>query len=65
MKYLPQDFGRCSGNPDRVQCHDCKRNISNSPVHPEMAWQVWIGPWVGHGECPDYTGMDDGKTANG
>jgi len=24
-----------------------------NPVHPDSAWQTWIGPWVGHGPCPN------------
>jgi hypothetical protein len=24
-----------------------------NPVHPEAMRQVWIGPWVGHGPCPN------------
>lgn len=59
MKYLPQDFARCSSNPRRKECEDCKRNVSNSPAHPEVVWQVWIGPWTGHGECPDFVGVKD------
>lgn len=59
MKYLPQDFGRCPSNPQREECADCKRNINNSPIHPEMAWQTWVGPWTGHGECPDRVRIKD------
>lgn len=59
MNYLPRNFARCPSNPNRQQCKDCKRNITNSPIDPEMAWQTWIGPWTGHGECPDFVGVKD------
>ena len=52
--YLPQDFARCESNPERAQCSDCRRNVKTNPVSPDRSWQVWIGPWVGHGPCPDY-----------
>jgi len=53
MNYLPQDFARCMTNPLLEQCKQCQRNVNNSPVHPAAGRQVWIGPWVGHGPCPN------------
>lgn len=50
--YLPQDVARCEGTT-RDECNTCKRNVRISPVHPEAFRQVWIGPWVGHGICPE------------
>lgn len=60
--YLPRDFPRCEGNPLRAQCNDCRRNIHISPVDPVYAWQRWIGPWSGHGDCPDYVAPPQGET---
>jgi hypothetical protein len=51
--YLPQDFARCPSNPILEQCKQCSRNVNNSPVSPTAMWQSWIGPWVGHGPCPN------------
>ena len=53
MKYLPQDIARCAGNPLLEQCKTCQRNVRINPVHPDSAWQTWIGPWTGHGPCPN------------
>jgi hypothetical protein len=53
MNYLPEDFSRCPGNPLLEQCKTCQRNVNNSPVHPKAERQMWIGPWVGHGPCPN------------
>lgn len=53
MNYLPQDFSRCMSNPLLDQCKRCQRNINNSPVSPNAQRQSWIGPWVGHGPCPN------------
>lgn len=53
MKYLAQDFARCESNPLLDQCKQCARNVHINPVHPEAMRQVWIGPWVGHGPCPN------------
>jgi hypothetical protein len=53
MNYLPQDFARCPSNPLLEQCKQCARNMHINPVHPAAGRQVWIGPWVGHGPCPN------------
>ena len=53
MRYAAQDFSRCPSNPLLDQCKKCQRNVNNSPVNPNSVWQTWIGPWVGHGPCPD------------
>jgi hypothetical protein len=53
MNYLPQDFARCPSNPLLEQCKTCQRNVNNSPVHPKAEWQSMIGPWTGHGPCPN------------
>ena len=60
MNYEPQDFTRCNGNPCFEYCEKCKRNLKNSPVHPE-AMQVWfVGPWVIEDEkCPSFKEMKD------
>ena len=51
MKYLAQDFARCVSNPLLDQCKQCARNVHINPAHP--GWQTWIGPWTGHGPCPN------------
>ena len=60
MRYEAQDFARCAGNPCFDYCKACKRNLKNSPVHPE-AMQVWfVGPWVMEDEkCPSFKEMKD------
>ena len=60
MRYEAQDFARCNGNPCFDYCKACKRNVFNSPVHPE-AMQVWfVGPWVLEDEkCPSFKEMKD------
>jgi hypothetical protein len=50
-KYKPQDFARCASNPLLDQCKRCGRNVHMNPVH--SGWQMWIGPWTGHGPCPN------------
>jgi hypothetical protein len=32
-----------------------------NPVHPKAGRQSWIGPWVGHGPCPngDFVEVED------
>jgi hypothetical protein len=52
-KYKAQDFARCMSNPLLDQCKQCARNVHMNPVHPGSAWQTWIGPWTGHGPCPN------------
>ena len=52
--YLPRPFPRCEGHPRREQCKDCRRNVNVYPLSSDSVWQVWMHPWVGHGECPDY-----------
>ena len=61
MNYKPQDFARCMTNPLLDQCKQCARNVHMNPVHPEAMRQVWIGPWVGHGPCPngDFVEVED------
>jgi hypothetical protein len=49
----PQDFARCAGNPALEQCKTCQRNVHINPVSPDAQRQSWIGPWVGHGPCPN------------
>ncbi len=61
MNYLPQDFARCEGT-HREQCQSCLRNVRISPVHPEALRQVWIGPWIGHGPCPEGGFLDKDTT---
>jgi hypothetical protein len=51
VKYLAQDFARCVSNPLLDQCKQCARNVHINPAHP--GWQTWIGPWTGHGPCPN------------
>ena len=53
MKYKPQDFARCESNPLLDQCKQCRRNVNINPVSPDAQRQSWIGPWVGHGPCPN------------
>jgi hypothetical protein len=53
MKYLAQDFARCMSNPLLDQCKQCQRNVNINPVSPDAQRQSWIGPWVGHGPCPN------------
>lgn len=60
--YLPRDFARCESNPLRPQCNDCRRNVKINPVESSYAWQTWIGPWVGHGDCPDYVAPQPSTT---
>lgn len=61
MRYLAQDFARCESNPLLDQCKKCQRNVNNSPVDPRAGRQSWIGPWVGHGPCPngDFVEVED------
>jgi hypothetical protein len=61
MTYLPQDFARCPSNPLLDQCKTCQRNVNNSPVHPAAGRQMWIGPWVGHGPCPNGDFVEKGE----
>lgn len=53
MNYLPQDFARCMSNPLLEQCKTCQRNINTNPPRVWVEHQPWIGPWVGHGPCPN------------
>jgi hypothetical protein len=53
MNYLPQDFARCMSNPLLDQCKQCARNVNNSLIDPRPWRQIWIGPWTGHGPCPN------------
>jgi len=53
MNYLPQDFARCVSNPLLEQCKTCQRNVHINPVSPDAQRQMWIGPWTGHGPCPN------------
>ena len=53
MNYLPEDFSSCVSNPLLEQCKTCQRNLNNSPFDPDAQRQSWIGPWVGHGPCPN------------
>ncbi len=53
MRYLSQDFARCAGNSLLDQCKECRRNVNTNPVSPDAQRQSWIGPWVGHGPCPN------------
>lgn len=55
MNYLPSDYARCFSTPGREQCKTCQRNINNSPLHPDAARSVWVGPWVLEGPCPSYS----------
>lgn len=48
-KYKREDLARCLGNPEREECNRCARKASDK--EPAQGW--WIGPWVGHGPCPD------------
>lgn len=48
-KYRPADVARCVGNPEHEECNRCARKAT--PQDPRDGW--WIGPWVGHGPCPD------------
>jgi len=48
-KYKREDFARCLGNTEREECKRCARKASLED--PPNGW--WIGPWVGHGPCPD------------
>jgi hypothetical protein len=58
MTYKPSDFARCNGNPALGYCPQCKRNVKNSPVHPEAMRQCWIGPWVVEElPCPNFKEM--------
>jgi hypothetical protein len=61
MNYKPEDFARCPGNPLLDQCKTCQRNVNNSPFNPDGSWHTWIGPWVGHGPCPngDFVEVED------
>ncbi len=61
MRYLAQDFARCMTNPKLDQCKQCSRNVHKSPVNPKAERQSWIGPWVGHGPCPngDFVEVED------
>jgi hypothetical protein len=53
MNYLPDGYSPCPSNPLLDQCKTCQRNIHNSSLDPNNVWIVWIGPWTGHGPCPD------------
>ena len=58
MKYEPSDFARCNGNPCFEYCKQCRRNLKNSPVHPEATHQWYMGPWVVEDErCPSFVEM--------
>lgn len=48
-KYTRQDLARCLGNPEREECQRCARKADATDT--PHGW--WIGPWVGHGPCPD------------
>ena len=63
MKYKPQDFARCESNPLLDQCKQCARNVHMNPVHPAAGRQMWIGPWTGHGPCPngDFVEVKEGE----
>lgn len=49
-KFSPPDFARCASS-GRLECETCKRNVSNSPVHPSTTRQVWIGRWELESPC--------------
>lgn len=49
-KYAPSDFAKCEGT-DREECKSCKRK--SLQIHPQAPYQTWIGPWIGHGPCPE------------
>ena len=61
MRYLAQDFARCVSTPLLEQCKKCQRNVNSNPVSPDAQRQSWIGPWVGHGPCPngDFVEVED------
>lgn len=60
MNYEPSDFARCAGNPCFDYCKACKRNLKNSPVHPEATRQYYMGPWIMEDErCPSFTEMKE------
>ena len=62
MQHEPQDFARCNGNPSLGYCQQCKRNVKNSPVHPEAMRQCWIGPWVVEElPCPNFKEVKNGN----
>ena len=48
-KYSRGDMARCVGNPEHEECNRCARKASAQ--ESSQGW--WIGPWVGHGPCPD------------
>lgn len=56
-KYRREDFARCLGNPEHEECQRCKRKAD--PKDPPEGW--WIGPWIGHGPCPDHVKVTDGN----
>lgn len=60
MNYQPQDFARCNGNPCFDYCTQCRRNLKNAPVPPDVTRSVWIGVWVMEDEkCPSFVEMKE------
>jgi hypothetical protein len=59
-KYHPRDFARCAGNPERTECGTCSRRAD--PRQPLRRPEWWIGPWVGHGPCPDRRATPESAT---
>jgi hypothetical protein len=59
-KYHPRDFARCAGNPERTECGTCSRRAD--PRQPLRRPEWWIGPWVGHGPCPDRRATPESTT---
>lgn len=60
MRYEPQDFARCAGNPALEYCPGCKRNVVNAPIPPGPGQSWWLGPWVILNErCPNFREMKE------
>lgn len=61
IQRLPDDIARCPGR-DREspgylrECCHCMRMLS--PPREGYAWQTYVAPWIGHGDCPDKIEME-------
>lgn len=56
-KSLPYDVARCHGADD-AKCDRCARQVFSKGTDINKYWQVWMGPQIQAGECPQFIDME-------